>query len=100
MSTGESGIHSGSSTSPRERLIGLVRQALGPSAACRPLAIDARLSELGLSSIKMVSLMLAIEAQFDLTIPQEEITPENFHSIASIEGMLEKVAASGIPGEK
>jgi acyl carrier protein len=78
---------------PRERLLLLVRQILG-AAAGRPLPIDARLSELGISSIKMVGLMLAIEAEFNLTISQDQITPENFHSIASMEAMLERIAAA------
>lgn len=99
MRTGETGTHQSSTASPRERLIGLVRQVLGPAAGCRPLSIGARLSELGLSSIKMVGLMLAIEAEFDLTIPQEEITPENFHSIVSIEAMLAKVASGPAEGK-
>lgn len=76
----------------RERLLRLVRQILGAAAGNRPLPIDARLSELGISSIKMVGLMLAIEAEFNLTIPQDRITPENFHSIASMEAMLERIA--------
>lgn len=83
-------------TSPftaRERLLSLVRQVLGATGGNRPLPIDARLSELGISSIKMVGLMLAIEAEFNLAIPQDQITPENFHSIASMEAMLERIAA-------
>ncbi len=79
---------------PRERLIGLVRQILGQPAASRPLPIDARLSDLGMSSIKMVNLMLAIEVEFDITIPQAQITPENFLSIASVETLVLKVSAS------
>ncbi|HTV52113.1 MAG TPA: phosphopantetheine-binding protein [Steroidobacteraceae bacterium] len=77
---------------PRERLIGLVRSLLGPPGASRPLPIDARLSDLGMSSIKMVNLMLAIEVEFDIAIPQAEITPEAFHSIASIEALIERLA--------
>jgi acyl carrier protein len=80
-----------SAPTPRERLIALVRQVLGTPAGSRPIPIDARLSDLGLSSIKMVNLMLAIEVQFNTTIPQSEITPENLHSIASIERLLEKL---------
>lgn len=53
--------------------------------------IDARFSELGLNSIKMVSLMLSIETEFELTIPQDDITPENFTSIATVEAMIEKI---------
>jgi acyl carrier protein len=75
----------------RERLIALVRRILGSPAASRPIQIDARLSDLGLSSIKMVNLMLAIEVEFETAIPQAEITPANFHSIASIERLLEKL---------
>lgn len=81
----------------RERLIALVRQILGAPAASRPIQIDARLADLGLSSIKMVNLMLAIEVEFDLVIPQGEITPDNLDSIASVERLLERLAASA-PG--
>jgi len=77
----------------RERLIQLVRRILGAAAVSRPIQIDARLSDLGLSSIKMVNLMLAIEAEFNISIPQSEITPGNLHSIASIEGLLGRIAA-------
>jgi acyl carrier protein len=80
--------------STRERLIALVRQMLGQPQAARPLPIDARLSDLGLSSIKMVNLMLAIEMEFDLTIPQSEITPANFASIASVEALLRRLSES------
>jgi len=79
---------------PRQRLIDLIRQIIGPPVASRPLPIDARLSELGMSSIKMVNLMLAIEAAFSLTIPQAEITPANFQSIASIEALIHRLANS------
>jgi acyl carrier protein len=74
-----------------ERLLTLVRKAMGAAGANRPIAVDARLAELGISSIKMVGLMLAIEAEFNITIEQAEITPENFASIASIEAMLERI---------
>jgi acyl carrier protein len=71
----------------RERLLRQVAQILGkPDAASLP--VDGRLSELGMSSIKMVNLMLAVEVEFDLTIPQQEITPDNFRSVASVEAML------------
>jgi len=75
----------------REQLIAVVRTILGPAGASRPLPTDARLSDLGMSSIKMVNLMLTIETEFDLTIPQAEITPENFESIATMEALVLKV---------
>jgi acyl carrier protein len=83
-----------SEPSTLERLIVLVRQILGQPNAVRPLPIDARLSDLGMSSIKMVNLMLAIEMEFDLSIPQSEITPANFASIASVEALVNRLSAS------
>ena len=50
----------------REQLLTLVRQILGPPASGRPLPIDARLSDLGMSSMKMVNLMLSVESEFDI----------------------------------
>jgi hypothetical protein len=32
--------------------------------------------------------MLGVEAEFDFTIPQSEITPENFQSIRTLELMV------------
>jgi acyl carrier protein len=75
----------------REGLLALVRQILGPSAAGRPLPIDARLNDLGMSSIKLVSLMLSVESEFDIAIPQTEINPENFASLASIETLIARM---------
>jgi len=80
--------------STRERLIGLVRQILEQQGGTRPLPIDARLNDLGMTSIRMIKLMLVIESEFDLAIPQSDITPENFASIASVEAMLARLLAA------
>jgi acyl carrier protein len=72
-----------------ERLAALVKQVLGEGAAIPdPLPLDAQLSDLGISSLKMVNLMLAVEVEFDIAIPQNDITPENFHSLATIEALV------------
>lgn len=92
MSTSNASTDCNAPHTPRERLLEIVRRTVGAPAASLPLPIDTRLSELGISSIKMVSLLLAIEAEFSLTIPQEAITPENFHSIASMEAMLQRIS--------
>jgi acyl carrier protein len=75
----------------RDRLLRLVGQILGKPEAAASLPAEARLSELGMSSIKMVNLMLAVETEFDLTIPQGDITPENFRSVASVEALLARL---------
>jgi acyl carrier protein len=80
--------------SPRERVVGLVERILERKAGTAPLAFEARLSELGMSSMKMINLMLAIEAEFDLAIPQADITPDNFDSIASVEALVVRLLGS------
>ncbi len=77
----------------RDRLLRLVAQILGKPDAASSLPADARLSELGMSSIKMVNLMLAVETEFDLTIPQGDITPENFRSVATVEALVARLLA-------
>jgi acyl carrier protein len=72
-----------------DRLIGLVKAVLGSGATVpNPFPVDAQLSDLGISSLKMVNLMLAVEVEFDIAIAQSDITPENFHSLASIEALV------------
>jgi acyl carrier protein len=72
-----------------EQLIALVKQTLGANAAIPdPFPVDRQLSDLGISSLKMVNLMLAVELEFDIAIPQSDITPENFHSVAAIETLV------------
>ena len=83
--------------SPHDRIVGLVERILERPAGATPLPVMARLNELGMSSMKMINLMLAIEVEFDLSIPQSQITPENFDSIASVETLVVKLLGSA-PG--
>jgi len=78
---------------PRERLLALVEQILGRPGASGTVPLDARLSEVGMNSIQMVNLMLAAEVEFDISIPQSEITPDNFRSVASIEALIVRLLA-------
>jgi acyl carrier protein len=78
-----------------DRLIALVKQVVGPSTVFpEPFPMDKQLSDLGISSLKMVNLMLAVELEFDIAIPQADITPENFHSCASIEALVARTLQS------
>jgi len=36
----------------------------------------------------MVNLMLGVEAEFDFMIPQDQITPENFQSVQTLERLV------------
>ena len=77
-----------------EQLVALVKHLLGPRAAIpEPFPVNQQLSDLGVSSLKMVNLMLAVELEFDIAIPQSDITPENFHSVAAIEALVVRTLA-------
>jgi acyl carrier protein len=91
MSDGPAG--STAHPSIRDRLLLLIGQILGKPEAAASLPTETRLSELGMSSIKMVNLMLAVETEFDLTIPQGDITPDNFRSVATVEALVARLLA-------
>ena len=82
-----------------ERVALLVRQLLAKRAIERPVGADDDLAASGLSSLDIVNLMLAVEADFDIKIPDREMTPANFRSIAQIarlvRGLCEQPAVSG-----
>ena len=74
----------------QERVISLVNNILSANSIVVDVLPGSRLADIGMTSMDMVNLMLAVEAEFDLTIPQAEITPENFQSPETIERMVTK----------
>jgi acyl carrier protein len=72
----------------QSRLRTLIGTILEQNAIAVQLDPDSRLVDAGLTSMDMVNLMLGVEAEFDFTIPQSEITPENFQSIRALELMV------------
>jgi acyl carrier protein len=40
----------------------------------------------------MVNLMLAIEAEFDIEIPQSAMTPDNFDTVAAMDALVSVTA--------
>lgn len=53
---------------------------------------DEDLHDRGLTSLDLVNLMLAVEDEFGIEIPQPEMTPDNFRTIAAIERLVSRVA--------
>jgi acyl carrier protein len=72
----------------RDRVLGLVKAILKQNAIATEIDPESRLVDVGLTSMDMVNLMLSVEAEFDFTIPQAEITPENFQSVKTLESMI------------
>ncbi len=74
-----------------ERVAILVRTLLAKRSIERPVGYDDDLSESGLSSLDLVNLMLAVEAEFGLKIPDLDMRPMNFHSISRIDALIERI---------
>ena len=66
------------------RLLALVKSILKQNAMAAEVDPATLLVDVGLTSMDMVNLMLSVEAEFDFTIPQGEITPENFQSVDTL----------------
>ena len=70
------------------RILALVKTILEQNSIAAEVDAESRLVDVGLTSMDMVNLMLGVEAEFDFTIPQVEITPENFQSVKTLELMI------------
>jgi acyl carrier protein len=90
--SGSDEMPGGSTGRPRDRLIELVTQMLSKNSITRTPSVHDQLSEAGLTSLDMVNLMIAVEAEFGIAIPASAITPANFRSISTIEALIVKIA--------
>ena len=72
----------------RGRVLSVIRSILDQNAITADVHPESHLVDIGLSSMDMVALMLRVEAEFDITLPQPEITPENFESVRTLETMI------------
>jgi len=79
----------------QNRVLSVVRSVLQQNAITADVHPESRLVDIGLSSMGMVELMLKVEAEFDLILPQFEITPENFRSVKAMERMILNQLGSG-----
>ena len=66
----------------------LVRERLARRGITKAVTASDDLRESGISSLDMVNLMLAVEAEFGLTILEADMTPANFRSITAIEALV------------
>ena len=77
-----------------DRIAALVRKILAKRSIDRPVGRDEDLTEAGLSSLDMVNLMLAVEGEFNVKIPDRAMTPSNFRSVARIDTLLGALSPS------
>jgi acyl carrier protein len=74
-----------------DRIMVLVRAILEKRAIARAVGRDDDLSACGISSLDRVNLMLAVEAEFELKIPDRDMTPSNFRTMTRIEALVGKL---------
>ena len=66
----------------------LVGRILTERAINAQVSAESDLRDAGLTSLDMVALVLSVEAEFNLTIPEAQITPANFRSISAITALV------------
>jgi acyl carrier protein len=74
--------------SAKARVAGIVTEILARRALNRQVKADDDLQNVGLTSLDMVNLMLSVEAEFELKIPDAEMTPRNFRTISAIDTLV------------
>ena len=84
------------SNSSADRVARLVRELLAKRSIDKSVGQDDSLTEIGLSSLDIVNLMLGVEAEFEIKIPDREMTPTNFRSIAQIDRLVSKLLDAGL----
>ena len=74
------------------KIADIVQALLAKRAGAALKSRDQNLTDAGLTSLDMVNLMLAVEDEFGIEIPQREMTPDNFRNIAAIERLVGRLA--------
>jgi acyl carrier protein len=66
----------------------VVRRLFDERSINATISSESDLRDAGLTSIDIVALVLSVEAEFNLTIPESQITPANFRSVSAINALL------------
>jgi acyl carrier protein len=82
----------GTTISARAQITAIVETLLAKRSGVTSVVPDQSLTEAGLTSLDMVNLMLSIEDEFAIEIPQRRMTPANFRTIAAIESLVSGLA--------
>lgn len=71
-----------------DRVANIVDRLLAKQGSGRAITATDNLGKIGLTSADMVDLMLTVEEEFDIKIPDRELRPSNFRSISSIDALV------------
>jgi acyl carrier protein len=82
-----------------ERVVALALRAMGKQTVTKPISRDDDLHVRGLSSLGLVNLMLAVEEEFDVKVPDRDMTPANFRTIARIAELVRALSPRSVSRE-
>jgi acyl carrier protein len=74
-----------------ERVVTVVQRLVDERAITRPFSTEDTLTEVGLTSLDAVKLVLLVEDEFNIEIPLTELTVANFRSIATISRLVSRL---------
>jgi acyl carrier protein len=75
-----------------DRVAALALRAMGQQTILGAISRDRDLHYEGLSSLGLVNLMLSVEEEFDIKVPEREMTPANFRTIARIVKLVRELS--------
>jgi acyl carrier protein len=78
---------------PETRIFEIVRRLLRERAIERTFTVDDNLRDIGLTSLDMTNLVLSVEGELSVRIPDNAITPANFTSVRAIAGLVARLNA-------
>jgi acyl carrier protein len=85
----------GPALEPEPKIAAIVHQLLRDRSVDRPFAFDDNLRDVGLTSLDMTNLVLAVEAELAIGIPDRAITPANFTFVATIGRLVTELLQAG-----
>jgi acyl carrier protein len=78
---------------PEVKIANAVQQLLKQRAIDKSFNFQENLLSIGLTSLDMTSLILSVEADFAIQIPDRVITPANFASVTTIGRLVRELTA-------
>jgi acyl carrier protein len=90
-------MRAATNVSAKDRVAGIVLEILERRSVKHRILADDDLENVGLTSLDMVNLMLSVEAEFDLKIPDTDMTPRNFRTISAIDALVTNLLQGASP---
>jgi acyl carrier protein len=77
--------------SPEERIVSVLQRLLAEGPLKGFPGAEVNLREFGLNSLDIINFVIALEAEFDLAIPENDITPANILTLSAITSLITRL---------